>query len=190
MDEDTSSTAPAEDPRPLKRIRLDTDAAQSSPADDSAKNDAPVDPLPSERIKPVTDVAHPSPVDDGGKDDAKIASGSAKKSKDTAKRDSAGWAKSRRGKDKDGKNAGRRGRTSRNDEDAAKGERVEGEDGVQKQKAPRLPKRLCALLIGFCGTGCNGMQMCVVISLESTYRRHTLRRMRTCFRQSAKCAHH
>jgi hypothetical protein len=24
-----------------------------------------------------------------------------------------------------------------------------------------LPKRQCALLIGFCGTGCNGMQMYV-----------------------------
>jgi len=31
------------------------------------------------------------------------------------------------------------------------------EEGTSK--APRLPKRQCALMIGFCGTGCNGMQM-------------------------------
>jgi hypothetical protein len=30
------------------------------------------------------------------------------------------------------------------------------------EKKIRLPKRLVALLIGFCGTGCNGMQMCVL----------------------------
>ena len=28
-------------------------------------------------------------------------------------------------------------------------------------KAPRLPKRMCVLLIGYCGTGSNGMQMYV-----------------------------
>ncbi|KAG9313007.1 hypothetical protein JVU11DRAFT_6446 [Chiua virens] len=28
-------------------------------------------------------------------------------------------------------------------------------------KPPRLPKRMTALLLGFCGTGCSGMQMCV-----------------------------
>ena len=33
--------------------------------------------------------------------------------------------------------------------------------GEQEEKAPRLPKRQCALLIGFSGTGFNGMQMCV-----------------------------
>ena len=38
---------------------------------------------------------------------------------------------------------------------------VEGEDEETKEKGPRLPKRMCAVLIGFCGTGCQGMQMCV-----------------------------
>jgi tRNA pseudouridine38-40 synthase len=69
------------------------------------------------------------------------------------KRDAAGWAKSRRkGKETSGKNAGRKSRRgTRRDEGLE-------EDNV---KAPRLPKRQCALLIGFCGTGCNGMQMYV-----------------------------
>ncbi|KAF8523613.1 pseudouridine synthase [Gautieria morchelliformis] len=36
------------------------------------------------------------------------------------------------------------------------GQNKEDGDG---EKKPRLPKRSCALLIGFCGTGCNGMQI-------------------------------
>ncbi|THH11866.1 hypothetical protein EW145_g374 [Phellinidium pouzarii] len=32
-------------------------------------------------------------------------------------------------------------------------------DGKAGEKAPRLPKRQCALLIGFCGSGYNGMQI-------------------------------
>lgn len=47
-----------------------------------------------------------------------------------------------------------------------RGTRREGEDGIagteDKDKAPRLPKRQSALLIGFCGSGFNGMQMCVL----------------------------
>jgi hypothetical protein len=69
------------------------------------------------------------------------------------KRDAAGWAKSRRGKAKDTKNKGRRRGTRDQDKDGEK----EGEE--QGPRAPRLPKKQSALLIGFCGTGCNGMQM-------------------------------
>ncbi|KAF9240711.1 pseudouridine synthase [Melanogaster broomeanus] len=58
------------------------------------------------------------------------------------KRDAAGWPKSRKGKEKEGKHAGRRRGTQ------------------EGPKALRLPKRMTALLLGFCGTGCNGMQMC------------------------------
>jgi len=38
-----------------------------------------------------------------------------------------------------------------------------GDDGnaAEGEKKARLPKRNCAVLIGFCGTGCYGMQMCV-----------------------------
>lgn len=70
------------------------------------------------------------------------------------KRDAAGFPKSRKGKEKDTKNTGRRRRT-RNEEAL--------EDGVPEAsgepKTPRLPKRMCALLIGFCGSGYSGMQM-------------------------------
>ncbi|KAF9808275.1 hypothetical protein IEO21_07918 [Rhodonia placenta] len=38
-------------------------------------------------------------------------------------------------------------------------ERREGDKSADKPKAPRLPKRQCALLIGFCGAGYNGMQI-------------------------------
>ncbi|KAG1739992.1 pseudouridine synthase [Suillus lakei] len=69
------------------------------------------------------------------------------------KRDAAGWAKSRRGKAKDTKHKGRRRGTRGQDKDAEK----EGEE--QGPRAPRLPKKQSALLIGFCGTGCNGMQI-------------------------------
>ncbi|KAG1892825.1 pseudouridine synthase [Suillus subluteus] len=56
------------------------------------------------------------------------------------KRDAAGWAKSRQGthdQDKDGQKEGRE----------------------QGPRAPCLPKKQSTLLIGFCGTGCNGMQI-------------------------------
>jgi tRNA pseudouridine38-40 synthase len=55
----------------------------------------------------------------------------------------------RKGKEKKEKNKGRR-RGSRTDE------RLQDDD---RPKTPRLPKKQSALLIGFCGTGCAGMQM-------------------------------
>jgi hypothetical protein len=54
-------------------------------------------------------------------------------------------------KDKNGRSAGRR-RGTRPD-----GEAQQGED--DKEKKTRLPKRACALLIGFSGTGYFGMQV-------------------------------
>lgn len=50
------------------------------------------------------------------------------------------------------------GRRSRNEEDEERGTLLlpTGEMGP---KALRLPKRLCALLLGFCGSGYRGMQM-------------------------------
>lgn len=78
------------------------------------------------------------------------------------KRDAAGWAKSRRGKPKDAKNRGRRRGTRHPDAQ----DKEEGEE--QGPKIPRLPKRQSALLIGFCGTGCNGMQMYAHISIFSS----------------------
>jgi hypothetical protein len=74
--------------------------------------------------------------------------------KSGSRRDAAGWKKSRKGKEKGWKNIGRNSR---------RGTRPEGgvEAAGDGDKTPRFPKRQCALLIGFCGTGCNGMQMYV-----------------------------
>ncbi|KAM6497070.1 Pseudouridine synthase [Amanita muscaria] len=58
-----------------------------------------------------------------------------------------------KGKDKKEK-AGRRARRRDDGVPAAEGEDHE----AGEPKAPRLPKRQCALLIGFCGTGYSGMQ--------------------------------
>ncbi|KAI0319395.1 pseudouridine synthase [Amylostereum chailletii] len=74
------------------------------------------------------------------------------------KRDTVGFAKSRKGKEKDPKtkNRGRRSGPREEQPERKSGGALEGEGG---DKAPRLPKRMCAVLIGFCGTGCQGMQI-------------------------------
>lgn len=78
------------------------------------------------------------------------------------RRDASTYVKSRRGQEKDGKNAGRR-RGPRQDGESRWGPQAGERDS--ESTTPRLPKRQCALLIGFCGTGCNGMQMCACASL-------------------------
>ncbi|KAJ7022098.1 pseudouridine synthase [Mycena alexandri] len=75
------------------------------------------------------------------------------------RRDASGFPKSRRGKDKDMKNAGRRKRQTRNDEALEQGSVDPDARPSGEPKAPRLPKRMCALLIGFCGSGYRGMQI-------------------------------
>lgn len=82
------------------------------------------------------------------------------------KRDAAGYPKSRRGKEKDNKNVGRRRRDhpGRNDAGAAEATETDPRDVPAAEKAPRLPKRQSAILLGFCGTGCAGMQMLVTIA--------------------------
>ncbi|KAF8587908.1 pseudouridine synthase [Ramaria rubella] len=50
---------------------------------------------------------------------------------------------------------GTRGTRNADQEGGAKGDGM----GADEEKKPRLPKRQCALLLGFCGTGCNGMQI-------------------------------
>ena len=84
-----------------------------------------------------------------------------KKSK--KKRDVAGYPKSRRGKEKDNKNVGRRRRDhpGTNEVDVAEATEADLRDVPGAEKAPRLPKRQSAILLGFCGTGCAGMQMSV-----------------------------
>lgn len=80
-----------------------------------------------------------------------------KKENNVSRRRNAGGAKERRGKEKDGRNPGRRARKDQDATHQAKGEwgPREGDDGT---KGPRYPKKQCALLIGFRGTGCKGMQ--------------------------------
>jgi hypothetical protein len=50
------------------------------------------------------------------------------------------------------------GRRSRNEEDEERGTLL-SPTGEMEPKALRLPKRQCALLLGFCGSGYRGMQM-------------------------------
>jgi tRNA pseudouridine38-40 synthase len=80
--------------------------------------------------------------------------------KSQKRRDAAGYAKSRQGKDKGNRNIGRR---RRDDPETSKAGAVTSEADPQDapEKAPRLPKRQSAILLGFCGTGCAGMQMSV-----------------------------
>ncbi|KAF9054508.1 pseudouridine synthase [Panaeolus papilionaceus] len=56
---------------------------------------------------------------------------------------------------------GRGGRRTRDAEDAAaaSGEAGSGKEVDGTPKAPRYPKRQCALLMGFCGSGYSGMQI-------------------------------
>lgn len=73
-----------------------------------------------------------------------------------------GFPKNQKGKGKDKPKkpaAGRRG--TRNDEALEGGAANPNADAEAsgEPKAPRLPKRMCALLIGFCGSGYRGMQM-------------------------------
>ncbi|EKM81690.1 hypothetical protein AGABI1DRAFT_118781 [Agaricus bisporus var. burnettii JB137-S8] len=66
-----------------------------------------------------------------------------------------------KGKGKDTKKKGRRDRraTSYHKENKGGESTWEGTETPEGPKLPRLPKRQCALLIGFCGSGYNGMQM-------------------------------
>ena len=74
-----------------------------------------------------------------------------------------------RSKGQTSKSAGRR-RTSRNDEPAH----------TPSGRGPRLPKRQCALMIGFCGTGCSGMQLWVLTSFHLTAAHRTLDQPKRC----------
>ncbi|OJT07586.1 tRNA pseudouridine synthase 1 [Trametes pubescens] len=68
---------------------------------------------------------------------------------------------------KDKKQRGKKGKDREKEKDFLKtfrkGTRPDGEEAVKAEngepKAPRLPKRPCALLLGFCGDGYNGMQI-------------------------------
>jgi tRNA pseudouridine38-40 synthase len=111
-----------------------------------------------------------------GDDQYPMATDPTSKEAQKSRRDASEHQKSRKGKEKNEKNKGRR-RGSRVDQETPE------DDG--RPKAPRLPKKQCALLIGFCGTGCAGMQMYgplllsvppAQIKSQSTKRPHNRRR--------------
>ncbi|KAF8216938.1 pseudouridine synthase [Mycena galopus ATCC 62051] len=62
------------------------------------------------------------------------------------------------GKDRVSRNPGRRTRNEEALEEGASSANANAEASGEP-KAPRLPKRMCALLIGFCGSGYSGMQI-------------------------------
>ncbi|KAI0676070.1 pseudouridine synthase [Trametes maxima] len=77
---------------------------------------------------------------------------------------STGTKTEKPGDDKRGKRQkGKRGKDKEYVRTRRRGTRPEGEEAPTpdngEPKAPRLPKRPCALLIGFCGDGYNGMQI-------------------------------
>jgi hypothetical protein len=84
------------------------------------------------------------------------------------RRDAAGYPKSRHGKEKDNKNVGRR-RGNRSEVNETHTSTSEPVPQDLSEKSPRLPKRQSAILLGFCGTGCAGMQMLVLRSTVSVH---------------------
>lgn len=66
-----------------------------------------------------------------------------------------------KGKDKSEKEKVWESRRRRGTRVEGDSEQATGVEGSTEEKAPRLPKRQSALLIGFCGSGYNGMQMFV-----------------------------
>jgi len=135
MEEDTSATPPSSTKRPCDQ----GGNSQGSPK--RVKVDLP----PTSDANP-----HASSAD--------IPQSSKKSQK---RRDAAGYPKSRQGKEKNNRNVGRRRRDATETNEAGTGtsEVVDPKDAPEK--APRLPKRQSAILLGFCGTGCAGMQMSV-----------------------------
>jgi len=91
------------------------------------------------------------------------------KKKTVKRRDAAGYPKSRHGKEKDDKNVGRRRRGNRPEGNETCTVASETIPQDLSDKAPRLPKRQSAILLGFCGTGCAGMQMSVSCSFVSVH---------------------
>ena len=72
---------------------------------------------------------------------------------------SSSQTQKRKGKEKEKKRAGR-GRRPR--EEVERPPQLDA-DGNPIPKALRYPKRQCALMLGFCGSGYSGMQMCVLL---------------------------
>ncbi|KAF7982570.1 hypothetical protein HWV62_27565 [Athelia sp. TMB] len=140
---------------------MEPPATESIPRKTSAEEIKNDDIEPRKRVK--TDHDHNLDVVTTSKevtqtDETNSNTRTAKEKNLSRKRDAAGYPKSRKGKEKEGKNPGRRSYKSKNSEDRAEGNWGPRGDSGEGSKGPRYPKRQCALLIGFCGTGCKGMQ--------------------------------
>jgi hypothetical protein len=132
-----------DDPRESKRMKFSSDALGPAHPPESPWN-APIDASPA--------VSSPIMVNQSPSDGRNTGTcGAAKKVAKSMKRED--HARSGKGKKKDRQNPERRNRRGTRNEPAVE----EGDKG--DPKAPRLPKRQCALLIGFCGSGYSGMQM-------------------------------
>ena len=127
--------ASADAPAPATDVQLEGASADTTPAAQTAT------PLTEEPVASSSG-AH-APIKRAPDPNSKRSQRKADKRKDKGK-----------DKDKDGRQPWTDRRRGTRAEDAT-------EDGEPREKAPRLPKRMCAVLIGFCGSGYNGMQMCV-----------------------------
>lgn len=88
-------------------------------------------------------------------------SGDAGEAGEKSKKRRDGFPKNQKGKGKDKPKKPAAGRRGTRNEEALEGGANPNADAEAsgEPKAPRLPKRMCALLIGFCGSGYRGMQM-------------------------------
>ncbi|KAG6832259.1 hypothetical protein H0H87_002155 [Tephrocybe sp. NHM501043] len=125
----------------LQDDTLSEPASKRPKSMDSTAPDAPAS------ISPVEPVAADAEAD---ATEEKPSGGTRQATKSSKSRDKRG-----RNDKKDDKKAGRRRRGTRNDEAASEGTAA----ASSEPKAPRLPKRQSALMIGFCGSGYSGMQI-------------------------------
>lgn len=143
----------------IARMVEDTEAPTSSSAKRGCSEDALQDSPKRVRVDTQSPV---NVVLNTGSDDLQG------NKKPTKRRDAAGYPKSRHGKEKDNRNVGRRRgiRSEVNETHTSTSETVPQD---LSEKSPRLPKRQSAILLGFCGTGCAGMQMLVLCSTVCVY---------------------
>lgn len=153
---DSEAHTPLSDAQPQQETAPDTSQKLDMPTPSSApldNTDASAS-IPPQQDSDATPVAPQSSTDP---DAPKSRDGKDKKRNDSGNQGQGkGGGKSDKKKDK----------KSGKDSWSRRGTRKEGETRPEgEEKATRLPKRQCALLIGFCGTGCNGMQMYVLAFL-------------------------
>jgi len=130
--------------RESKRMRLSSDSRSTHPASEGPQQPS------TDTLKGVSET---SPTEESSST-ADTHDVMKKHAKSINRSTSVGCVKPGKGKQKDQTKSERRNRRGTRNNELV----VEGEDaGVPK--TPRLPKRQCALLIGFCGSGYSGMQM-------------------------------